>query len=284
MSAPARGLLIWAYLEQEQTHRTAPTRKRIKIEIKTMIHNLDITKILFFDIETVPASKHHDELIDVWTDLWKIKAQNILRKPKEEMTDEDAANIYDRAGIYAEFGKIICISVGFITHDKEAGTYKARLKSFANDDEKKLLTDFSKLMNDSYSKFDEKSQRFEKYLCGHNIKEFDVPYISRRLLINQMPLPKMFDIAGKKPWEISHLIDTMELWKFGDYKNATSVKLLAAAFGFPSPKDDIDGSDVHRVYYLENGLERISGYCEKDVLAVMHLLMKYKLMPEKLEV
>ncbi len=249
-----------------------------------MLDNIDITKILFFDIETVPGEKYHGDLIEVWSDLWKHKAQNILKKSKEEMTNEDAANIYDRAGIYAEFGKIICISVGFIVHDKDSGTYKARLKSFADDDEKKLLEDFSELMNSKYSKFDEKTQKFEKYLCGHNIKEFDVPYISRRLLINQLPLPRMFDIAGKKPWEILHLIDTMELWKFGDYKAATSIKLLAAAFGFPSPKDDIDGSDVHRVYYQENDLPRITKYCEKDVLAVMRLLMKYKLMKEELEV
>ena len=125
----------------------------------------------------------------------------------------------------------------------------------------------------------------EKFaLCGHNIKEFDVPYICRRLLIHQMPAPKMFDIAGKKPWETKHLLDTLELWKFGDNKNYTSIKLLTAVFDIPSPKDDIDGSQVGRVFYEEGDVERIARYCEKDVVAVMQLILKFKLMKMRLTI
>ncbi len=269
-----------------------------------MLDNLDITKILFFDIETVPSEKHHDDLDETWKELWAHKAGPMVKKleedrkeklaPKvgkenkdkkiqesEEVKEKTPADVYDRAGIYAEFGKIICISVGGVVKDKVTGMYKAHVKSFANNDEKQLLEDFSTLMKDRYSDYNEKNP---KYLCGHNIKEFDVPYISRRLLINGLSLPKMFDLAGKKPWEVTHLIDTMELWKFGDYKSFTSLKLLAAVLGFPSPKDDIGGADVHRIYYEENDLPRIAKYCEKDVIAVMHLLMKYKLMPDELEI
>ncbi len=243
-----------------------------------MLDNIDITKILFFDIETVPGAETHDALDETWKGLWAHKAQSILRKTAADMTESDASDVYNRAGIYAEFGKIICISAGFIALDKTTSAYKARVKSFANDDEKILLQDFSAMMNKSYNDTE------RQFLCGHNIREFDVPYISRRLMINQLPLPKMFEVAGKKPWEVKHLIDTMELWKFGDLKSFTSLKLLAAALGFPSPKEDIDGSDVHRVYYEEKDLPRIAKYCEKDVIAVMRLLMKYKLMPDELHI
>ena len=281
-----------------------------------MLDNIDITKILFFDIETVPGAKDFSELDENWQYLWQRKADYLLKISKDDKEKlennpdkkakelalkqykEDAAKKYNEAGIYAEFGKIICISVGFIYKDKDTEAYKVRTKSFANEDEKKLLQEFSHLMNTTYNRFDDidivelvddkgnkkKLQLLKNYFCGHNIKEFDVPYICRRLLINGLKLPRMFDLAGKKSWEVPHLLDTMELWKFGDYKSSTSLNLLAATFGFPSPKEDMDGSQVARVYYEEKDLPRIAKYCEKDVIAVMRLLMKYKLMPDELEI
>lgn len=243
-----------------------------------MLEFVDITNILFFDIETVPGHKNFNDLDETWRELWKHKAKSIIKKSDEDMTDEDAENTYGRAGIYAEFGKIICISVGIFARDKETGQYSVRLKSFAHEDETELLRGFCDLLNKHY-KFPDRH-----FLCGHNIKEFDVPYICRRLLINQMELPNLLNIFGKKPWETKHLLDTMELWKFGDNKSFTSLKLLAAALGFPSPKDDIDGSDVARVFYEENDLERIARYCEKDVVGVMQLLLKFKRIPLRLTI
>lgn len=243
-----------------------------------MLDFIDITNVLFLDIETVPSNAQYSDLDETWQYLWKHKAKSILKKYDEEVTDEDGAACYDRAGIYAEFGKIICISVGIFRRDKETKELSVRLKSFADDDEAVLLREFSELLNKHYSLPD------RHFLCGHNIKEFDIPYICRRLLVNQLPSPALLNISGKKPWETKHLLDTMELWKFGDNKSFTSVKLLAAIFGFPSPKDDIDGSDVARVYYEEKDLPRIARYCEKDVVAVMQLMLKFKRMPFRLTI
>lgn len=243
-----------------------------------MLDFIDITNVLFLDIETVPGNAQYSNLDETWQYLWKHKAKSILKKYDEEVTDEDGAACYDRAGIYAEFGKIICISVGIFRRDKETKELSVRLKSFADDDEAVLLREFSELLNKHYSLPD------RHFLCGHNIKEFDIPYICRRLLVNQLPSPALLNISGKKPWETKHLLDTMELWKFGDNKSFTSVKLLAAIFGFPSPKDDIDGSDVARVYYEEKDLPRIARYCEKDVVAVMQLMLKFKRMPFRLTI
>ena len=243
-----------------------------------MLDFIDITNVLFLDIETVPGNSQYSDLDETWQYLWKHKAKSILKKYDEEVTDEDGAACYDRAGIYAEFGKIICISVGIFRRDKETKELSVRLKSFADDDEAVLLREFSELLNKHYNFPD------RHFLCGHNIKEFDIPYICRRLLVNQLPSPALLNISGKKPWETKHLLDTMELWKFGDNKSFTSVKLLAAIFGFPSPKDDIDGSDVARVYYEEKDLPRIARYCEKDVVAVMQLMLKFKRMPFRLTI
>jgi 3'-5' exonuclease len=236
------------------------------------MYNYPLQKILFLDIETVSQKANYLEIDETFQELWKHKSRGILKKYDEPITDEEAANTYESAGIYAEFGKIICISVGFLAPNPE-GAWTLRLKSFANDDEKQLLTDFCQLLQKPFSNPN------EHFLCGHNLKEFDIPYICRRMLINQMPLPPMLNISGKKPWETKHLLDTLEMWKFGDGKNYTSLKLLCAVFGFPSPKDDIDGSEVGRVYWQENNLDRIAVYCEKDVLAVVQLYMRYHLKP-----
>ncbi len=236
-----------------------------------MLENLNVADVLYLDIETVSGQATYTDLDDTFKSLWKIKCKSVLKKYDEEITEEEAAECYtDRAGIFAEFGKIVCISVGIMVFDKDTKSYNLRLKSFADDDEKKLLEDFSKLVEQYYNNPN------KHYLCGHNLKEFDVPYICRRMAIHQLKLPNMLDIGGKKPWETKYLLDTLDQWKFGDYKNYTSLKLLAACFGFPSPKDDIDGSEVGRVYWQEKDLERIAIYCEKDVLAVVQLVLRMK--------
>ena len=191
----------------------------------------------------------------------KKKAEILRRNDPETTADE----LYSRAGIYSEFGKIICISCGF------ANGKEFRIKSFYGDDESILLEEFAHMLNKHYDT--------ERYLlCGHNGKEFDFPYISRRMLINGIKLPNILNMAGKKPWEIRHL-DTMELWKFGDFKHFTSLELLASVFKIPTPKDDIDGSMVGYVYWKENDLQRIVTYCQKDVLTVAQLLRRYLGLP-----
>ena len=239
-----------------------------------MIGNRDITKICFLDIECVSGKASYDELSEEFQYLWKLKSRSVLRRYDEPITDEEAAEAYkEKAGIYAEFGKIVCISVGVVGRNPDTKEFFIRLKSFASEDEAELLRDFSEMVTQFYNNTATHS------FCGHNIREFDMPYICRRLLINQLPLPHPLNIAGKKPWETKHFIDTLELWKFGDYKNYTSLKLLAAVFGFPSPKDDIDGSEVGFVFWEGNDLPRIAKYCEKDVLATAQLLFKYMRMP-----
>ena len=239
-----------------------------------MIDKIDITNVLFLDIETVSGHRSYDDLTPEFQKLWKLKCKSILRKYDEEITEEEAAKTYtDKAGIYAEFGKIVCISVGLVKKDPETGSPFVRLKSFEDHDEKKLLQDFSNLVSKHYN------NPSKHGMCGHNLKEFDVPYICRRLLINQMSLPRPLDISGLPPWKLEHLLDTLVMWRFGDYKNYTALKLLCACFGVPSPKDDIDGSEVGRVYWEEDDLNRIAVYCEKDVLAVVQLLLKYKREP-----
>ncbi|GAB4281141.1 MAG: 3'-5' exonuclease [Marinilabiliales bacterium] len=223
-----------------------------------MLDDIKVENLLFLDIETVPQWPDYDQMDEDYKKLWDKKAALISKE------NESTKDCYKKAGIYSEFGKIICISVGYITNMQ--GERGFRVKSFYGHDEKELLAEFSDMLSrvKSYNK-----------LCAHNGKEFDFPYISRRILINGLKLPDLLDIAGKKPWEVNH-IDTMELWKFGDYKNYTSLELLAKVFNIPTPKDDIDGSQVASVYYEENDLERIVKYCEKDVLTVAQLILKYK--------
>ena len=221
-----------------------------------MLQQLNLERVLFLDIETVPQHANYKDVPERLKTLWDKKAGFLAK------TEESPEELYGRAGIYAEFGKIVCISVGFI-HSGEI-----RLKSFYSHNEKELLQDFSELLTGFFG-------RNDQLLCAHNGKEFDFPYIARRLLINGLPLPHLLDIAGKKPWEIQHL-DTMELWKFGDFKNYTSLNLLTAVFDIPTPKDDIDGSKVYSVYYEENDLQRIMEYCQKDVVSLIQLMRKYK--------
>ena len=226
----------------------------------------DLPKIMFLDIETVPQQAHIAEIPEDLAHLWEEKYHLIQKRMPEKYSEQTTAAeaFANSAGIYAEFGKIVCISVGFI-HFKGLEMH-FRTKSFAGDDEKKILTEFAQLL----AKF---CTSREHTLCGHNIKEIDIPYICRRMLIYGIPLPSILQISGKKPWEIA-FIDTLELWKFGDYKNYTSLKLLTAVFGIPTPKDDIDGSQVASVYYNEKNVERIAVYCQKDVVATAQVFIK----------
>ena len=238
-----------------------------------MINHIDIANVLFLDIETVSGKPSYDNLDSTFKELWGLKAKSALRKYDEPLEEEEVAQAYlDKAGIYAEFGKIICISVGVVRRDKDK-KLKIRLKSFAHKEESILLKEFSQLVEQHYN------NTSKHFFCGHNIREFDIPFICRRMIVNQLPLPNALNLAGKKPWETKHLLDTLELWKFGDYKHYTSLKLLAAVLGFPSPKDDIDGSNVGRVFWEEDDLDRIASYCEKDVLATAQLFLRYGRMP-----
>lgn len=221
-----------------------------------MFDNLNIDKILFLDIETVPMVPEYDMLSEKFMKLWDRKAQFLARSP-EDTPDK----IFGRAGIYAEFGKIVCISVGYF-YNRDF-----RMKSFYGDDELVLLKEFADLLNRYYKHKDQ-------LLCAHNGKEFDYPYMARRMLINGLKLPDILNIAGKKPWEVAHL-DTLEMWKFGDFKNYTSLELLAAVFGISTPKEDIDGSMVADVFYKEKDLDRIAEYCQRDTLTVAQLLLCY---------
>jgi DNA polymerase elongation subunit (family B) len=221
-----------------------------------MLEQLDLQNILVLDIETVPQYPDYEQVPTTLQNLWAAKTQY---QRKDETPDE----FYERAGIWAEFGKIICISVGIFTKEQPVGL---RIKSFADHDEKKLLTEFCSLL---------KKQPQNMVLCAHNGKEFDFPYLCRRMLVNGLQLPSQLEISGKKPWEVNHL-DTMELWKFGDYKSYTSLSLLTEIFNIPTPKDDIDGSMVGHVYWKENDLARICVYCQKDVVATAQLIRRFR--------
>lgn len=224
-----------------------------------MLHKLNLDDILFLDIETVPLHQQYSELSAEAQMLWEEKTRY---QRKEEFSVEE---FYDRAGIWAEFGKIVCISVGYFSFRHQQRTF--RVTSFTGE-EKNLLEDFSRLVNEHFS-------RPNKLFCAHNGKEFDFPYISRRMIINGIEIPQKLQLFGKKPWEIPHL-DTMEMWKFGDYKHYTSLKLLAHILGIPSPKDDIDGSEVRNVFYNEGDIDRIATYCEKDTITVAQILLRFR--------
>ena len=224
-----------------------------------MIKKIPLDHILFLDIETVPEKPTFQELEENVQILW---AQKTQYQRKDEISAED---FYERAGIWAEFGKIICISVGYFHLKNDIKSF--RVTTF-HGDEIDLLKQFKQLLQEHFS-------RPKHLLCAHNGKEFDFPYIARRMVINGIELPYKLDLFGKKPWEVPHL-DTMELWKFGDYKHYTSLKLLAYVLGIPSPKEDIDGGMVRQVYYEDKDVERIIKYCERDVITVVQIVLRLR--------
>lgn len=224
-----------------------------------MLYKLNLDHILFLDIETVPQSRLFTDLDETSQVLWEQKTQY---QRKEEISAED---FYERAGIWAEFGKIVCISVGYFTFKGDSRSF--RVTSF-HGEEIQILKQFKQILKDHFS-------QTKHLLCAHNGKEFDFPYIARRMVINGINLPYKLDLFGKKPWEVPHL-DTLELWKFGDYKHYTSLKLLAHVLGIPSPKEDMDGSMVKDVFYEENGLDRIITYCELDVVTTAQIFLRMR--------
>lgn len=227
-----------------------------------MLKNVNLQDLLILDIETVSQKASFSELDEEWQELWSKKA-GAINNP-----EINASLVYERASIYAEFGKIVCIGLG-IFHSVD-DQLQLRVKAISNHDEKALLLEFADLLKQHFNKSD-------STLVAHNGKEFDFPYICRRMIINGIEIPSVLDLSGKRPWEVKHL-DTMELWKFGDYKNYTSLNVLAKCFGIPSPKDDIDGSLVGHTYWQLNDLERISRYCKKDIVTTAQIVLKYKLL------
>jgi hypothetical protein len=223
--------------------------------------NSDLKDILFLDIETVGCADQYSKLSERLKTQWARKASFFKRE--EGQTDEDL--FHERAGIYAEFGKIVVIAVALYT-ENEKGELGLRTNYYADHDEKKLLTDFRSML--------EKMGPAIR-LCAHNGKEFDFPYMCRRMLVNELPLPAVLNTAGKKPWEVNHL-DTMEMWKFGDFKHYTSLDLLLAIFNIPSSKGVMDGSMVSKVFYQEGDLNKIAEYCVGDVVAIAQLYLKMK--------
>lgn len=224
-----------------------------------MLHKIPLDSILFLDIETVPQTENFREISEEAQELFALKTQY---QRKDEISPED---YYERAGIWAEFGKIICISVGFF--NLSGSQRQFRLRSFSGE-EKTLLMEFSQLLEDHFG-------RPRHLLCAHNGKEFDFPYLARRMVIHDLQLPAKLNLFGKKPWEIPHL-DTMELWKFGEFRHYASLRLMAHVLGIPSPKEDIDGSMVRQVYYEDQDLDRIIKYCEQDVITVAQVFLKLR--------
>ena len=230
-----------------------------------MITAMRLDQFLFIDIETVSESGDFNLLTDEWKHLWEEK---VTRTLPEGITVD--AYYPQRAGVMAEFAKVVCISIGYFK--KESTGYQLRVKSIYGDNEKDLLQSFVQTVNQLEAANNKWS------FTGHNIKEFDIPFLCRRLLINGLPIPPYLDFQNMKPWE-TNLVDTFQYWRFGDYKNFTSLKLLAAALGVPSPKDDIDGSMVGDVYWKEKDLQRIAIYCQKDVVTVANIILRFKNQP-----
>jgi len=229
-------------------------------EQRNDFRSVDLDTILFLDIETVSQYSDFSELTEDTQKLWEKKSQRIIEE------GQTAADCYHKAGIFAEFGKIVCISVGYIKTLDNIRTL--RIKSFYGEDEKKLLTEFNTLVSKYFN-------TYEHYLCAHNGKEFDFPYIARRTLIHGLTIPSCLDTRGMKPWEVKHF-DTLELWRFGDFKNYTSLETLTHIFNIPSPKDDITGAQVGEVYWNEKDVKRIATYCQKDVVAIVQLFLRFK--------
>ena len=234
------------------------------------MQNIKTEDLIVIDIETASVSASFNLLEEKWQELWEEKTIRIL---PEGIT---AQEFYpQRAGVMAEFSKIVCISIGYFIREQQL---KIRVKSFYGNDEKKILDDFLQTVS--------KIESFNNNWCfaGHNIKEFDIPFICRRLLVNNMRIPPYLDFQNMKPWE-TNIVDTFQYWRFGDYKNFTSLKLLAAAMGVPSSKNDIDGSMVGELYHTGNAQEkeinmkRIATYCQKDVVTTANIILRFKNAP-----
>ena len=229
------------------------------------MEKISIENLLLIDIETVSGMHHFHHLSEEWQELW---TEKIFKNLPPDTTAEQYYPM--RAAILAEFAKVVCISTGYFK--KEGNTWQLRIKSFYAEDEKEVLNNFVTALRKIHS-------RNSKWIfTGHNIKEFDIPFLSRRMLVNNIDIPPYIDFQNMKPWE-TPVLDTLHLWRFGDYKHYTSLKLLAATLGVPSPKDDIDGSMVGEVFWNEKNLPRIAHYCGKDVATVANVILRFKNLP-----
>jgi DNA polymerase elongation subunit (family B) len=226
------------------------------------MQNISIENLFLIDIETVSCSENYELLTEEWKSLW---AEKIYKALPDNTTPEEYYP--KRAGIMAEFAKVVCISIGYMK--KENGSMQLRVKSFYSEDEKEILNGFIQTV----CQLQEKNNKW--CFTGHNIKEFDIPFLCRRILVNNISIPDCFNFQAMKPWDVP-VVDTLHLWRFGDYKHYTSLKLLAATLGVPSPKDDIDGSKVGEVYWNEKDLKRIAIYCQKDVITVANVILRFK--------
>jgi DNA polymerase elongation subunit (family B) len=234
------------------------------------MQQIALENLFLIDIETVSGVQHYQLLDDEWKELWSEKVFKSLPP------DTTAEQYYPmRAAILAEFAKVICISIGYFkkeNNDPMATGWQLRIKSFHSENEKEVIKGFITTLHQLHS-------NYSKWIfTGHNIKEFDIPFLCRRMLVNNIEIPRYIDFQNMKPWE-TPVLDTLHLWRFGDYKHYTSLKLLAAALGVPSPKNDIDGSKVGEVFWTEKNLERIALYCQKDVATVANVIMRFKNLP-----
>lgn len=244
-----------------------------------ILRHVELTRVFFVDIETVPGHATHAELPEAFQPLWQKFCEK--RHAKELADGLTHAELFAHGGLYAEFGKIVCISVGYFRHLKDE-TLEFRVKSFADDDECAVLRGFAQLLGERapfapqarYAKLETAGPE-GFYLCAHNGREFDYGYLGRRMLICGQAIPPILDVAGHRAWDLPHLLDTMDLWKFGDTKGTISLPLLAGVFGIPSPKDDIDGAQVAEVYWQDKNLSRIVQYCEKDVITTARIFLHY---------
>lgn len=229
------------------------------------MQNVPLENLFLMDIETVSSKESFHLLEDHWKELWgeKIKRHLSPDSTPEEMYPQ-------RAAIFAEFARVICISFGYFKKENEG--WELRIKSLYGHNEQRILEEFSATINNL------PANKKNWIFTGHNVKEFDIPFLCRRMLANNVSIPKRLNFQNMKPWE-TPILDTLHLWRFGDYKNYTSLKLLAAVLGVPSPKDDIDGSQVGNVYWKEKDLKRISVYCEKDVLTVGNIMLRFRGLP-----
>lgn len=217
---------------------------------------------LFIDIETVSGESNFSLLSERMKHFWLRKAKNVANSQNLSLED-----LYvDKAALFAEFGKIVVIGMGFLYQNKEK-ELSLKVKTIANKDERALLLEFIEFINGTY-------KNKELTLVAHNGKEFDFPYLCRRMLVNGLEIPKPLQLQGKKPWEVLHQ-DTMELWKFGDRKVYISLDLLAELLGIPGSKTNLTGDKVHGVYYHENDLAKIAAYCVEDVVTLAQLYLRY---------
>jgi DNA polymerase elongation subunit (family B) len=229
--------------------------------------------ILFLDVETVSQYREFETLDEHGKQLWQQKIGFMARRDDHQWVDEDYAESYkSRAAIYAEFGKVIVISAGIITN-LEDETPNLRIKSFYGHNESEVLEAFSSILQKNFH------DPNIHILCGHNIREFDIPYLCRRFVVHGIEIPSLINISGKKPWEVKFIADTLELWKYGDHKNFTSLDLLSYSLGIPSPKTVMDGSMVGQAYWADDRLEEIKQYCERDVVTVAQIYLRLHNLP-----